>query len=63
MSPPVINGFHPGREQPVQLGQIIDVLADLDQKLLADGAEVSLDLAPALGLSGQSEIGPASGPG
>ncbi|CNL87604.1 Uncharacterised protein [Mycobacterium tuberculosis] len=52
----VINRFDPGRKQPIQLGQISDVMSaddvgfagDLDQELLAHGAEEPLYLAPAL---------------
>jgi hypothetical protein len=65
MGPPVADAFCPGGEQPVELGQAGDAgaVADLGQELLAGSAGKPLDLAPSLGLSGQSEIGPASGPG
>jgi hypothetical protein len=58
MGPPVIDTFDPGGEQPVQRGQVRDAgaVADLDQELLADGAEEPLDLPPALRLTGQSKI-------
>jgi hypothetical protein len=42
----VIDRLHPGGEQPVQLPQAGDVLPDLDQELVADGAEEPLDLPP-----------------
>jgi hypothetical protein len=52
----VINRLDPGREQPVELGQAADasgdLFGDLDQELVADGAEKPLDLPSALGLSG-----------
>jgi len=52
----VVAGVDPGGQQPVQLGQPGDrgrgLLAELDQELLADRAEKSLDLPAALRLSG-----------
>ena len=53
----VVDGFDPGREEPIQLGQIGDVVAaddvglagDLDQELLTHGPEESLDFASAFG--------------
>jgi len=59
----VVVGLHPGDQQPVQLGQVGDaagfVAGELDQELLADGAEEPLDLAAALWLSGQGWSAPA----
>jgi hypothetical protein len=50
----VVSGLDPGAEQPVQLRQVprAGTVADLDEELVADGAEEPFDLAPALGLSG-----------
>ncbi len=58
MGPPVVDRLDPRGEQPVEHGQVRDAraVADLDQELLADGAEEPLDLAPALGLTGQSQL-------
>jgi hypothetical protein len=49
----VVDGLHPGGEQRVQLHQVVQFPAgaDLDQELLAHGAEESFDLAPAGGLA------------
>jgi len=54
MRGPVVGSLDPGAEQPVQLSQVpgAGTVADLNQELVADGAEEPLDLAPALGLSG-----------
>jgi hypothetical protein len=59
MGPGVIVGLDPGDQQPVELGQAADPpggltggiadAVDLDQELLADGAEEPLDLAATLG--------------
>ena len=53
---PVVDVLDPGGEQPVHLGQVVDLppgLAvaggDLDDELAVDGAEEAFDLAPALG--------------
>ena len=53
--PAVVDGLDPGGEQRVQLGQVGDRAAgavagvgDLDQELLADGAEEPFDLPAAL---------------
>jgi hypothetical protein len=50
----VVDPFDPGAEQPVQLLQVLGAAAglQLDQELLAHGAEDPLDLAAALGLAG-----------
>jgi hypothetical protein len=56
VGPPVVDGLCPGGEQPGQLAEVSDVVAGLDRELFADGAEEPLDLAPALGLTGQSKI-------
>jgi hypothetical protein len=55
----VVDALHPGGKQPVQLGQIGQVVAsravgggDLDHELAVDAAEEAFDLAAALGLSG-----------
>jgi hypothetical protein len=52
----VVVGLHPGDQQAVQLGQVGDAVgtlaSELDQELLADGAEEPLDLAAALGPGG-----------
>src|SRR5215470_8868991 len=56
----VVDRFHPGGEQPVQLGEVghlvtadhAGVTGDLDQELLPDRAEEPLDLSSALGSSG-----------
>jgi hypothetical protein len=53
----VVDRLDPGAQQPVQFEQVGDVVAarsfglagDLDEELLSDGAEESLDFAPALG--------------
>jgi hypothetical protein len=55
--PAVIDGFRPRGEQPAQLGDAGHVpppahggiAGDLDEELLADGAEQPLDLPAALG--------------
>jgi hypothetical protein len=53
MGPPVIDTFDPRGEQPVERGQVGDAgaVADLDQELLADGAEEPLDFSSALGFT------------
>jgi hypothetical protein len=59
----VVDGFGPCGEQPVQLADASDVpppalagiAGDLDQELLADGAEQPLDLPSSLRLTGQSQ--------
>jgi hypothetical protein len=65
MHGPVIADLDPGAEQPVQLGKVCgrrpggavaDAAGDLDQELLADGAEEPLDFPAALGLTGQSWV-------
>jgi hypothetical protein len=56
----VVDGLRPCGEQPVELVQAGDLpgplFGDLDQELVADGAEEPLDLAPAFRLTGQSKI-------
>jgi hypothetical protein len=58
----VVGGLDPGGEQPVQFCQVADGRpgavrpGELGQELAADGAEEPLDLAAALGLTGQSKI-------
>ena len=44
----VVDGLGPGGEQAVQLGHVVEFAAgaDLDQELVADGAEEPFDLAP-----------------
>jgi hypothetical protein len=60
MLPDVVDGFGPGGEQPVQFGQARDLrgplLGELGQELAPDGAEEPFDLAPALRLTGQSQL-------
>src|SRR6476660_9961078 len=50
----VVDGLDPGGEQGVQLHQVVELAAgaDLDQKLLPNGAEYPLDLAATFRLSG-----------
>jgi hypothetical protein len=57
VDPAVVDGFGPGGEQPVQLGDaghvpppaLGGIAGDLDQELLADGKEQPLDLPSSLG--------------
>jgi hypothetical protein len=51
--PGVVDALDPGGEQPVELGQVARAAAgvQLNEELLADGAEHPLDLAAALGLA------------
>jgi hypothetical protein len=53
----VIDRLDPGREQPGELGQTADargdLLGDLDQELLAHGAEKPFDFPSALGPAGR----------
>ena len=56
----VVDRLDPGAQQPVELEQVGDVVAarrvgrpgDLDEELVPDRAEESLDFAPALGSPG-----------
>jgi hypothetical protein len=54
----MVDGLIPGGEQPVQLRQVLDAgpVADLDEELPPDYTEKTFDLAPALGLTGQSRL-------
>ncbi len=57
MNPVVVDGFDPGGEQFVELGQIRDraghpLSAQLDEELLPDGSEEPFDLAASGGLAG-----------
>jgi len=54
----VVDGLDPGGEQVVQLHQVVELAAgaDLDQKLLPNGAEYPLDLAATFRLSGREWI-------
>ncbi len=60
MLPDVVDRLCPGGEQPVQPGQVRDlrgaVLGQLGQELAPDSPEKSLDLPPAFGLTGQSQL-------
>jgi len=52
VDPAVVGGFDPGGEQPVHLDEVVDAAGfDLDEELVAHGAEETFDLAPALGPS------------
>jgi hypothetical protein len=52
----VVGSLDPGGEQPVEHGQVRDAraVADLDQKLLADGAEESFGLPSSLRFTGRT---------
>lgn len=54
MGAAVVDGLDPGGEQGVQLGHVVELAAgaDLDEELIADGAEEPFDLPAALRLPG-----------